>query len=123
MLHEFLSANRAELVERCALKVAQRPVPKATDAELEYGIPMFLDQLINTLQMESVPGPTRSREVSGTSGGGALSEIGVTAARHGLELLQHGFTVDQVVHDYGDMCQAITDLAFDRGMPIAIAEF
>jgi signal transduction histidine kinase len=47
----------------------------------------------------------------------------VAAARHGLELLQHGFTVDQVVHDYGDLCQAITDLAFERSMPIEIDEF
>jgi len=125
MLHEFLAVNRAELIERCALKVAQRPVPKATDAELEHGIPLFLDQLIKTLHMELMPQPMRSREVSGRAGGGgtALSEIGITAARHGLELLRHGFTVDQVVHDYGDMCQAITDLAFDREVPIGIDEF
>jgi len=124
MLHEFLTVSRAELIERCALKVAQRPAPKATDAELEYGIPLFLDQLIKTLQMECMAEPMRSREVSGRSGGGgALSEIGVTAARHGLELLRHGFTVDQVVHDYGDMCQAITDLAFERDVTIGIDEF
>lgn len=125
MLHEFLAANRAELIERCALKVAQRPAPKATDAELEHGIPLFLDQLIKTLQMERMAEPMLSREVSGRSGGGgtALSEIGMTAARHGLELLRHGFTVDQVVHDYGDMCQAITDLSFERDVSIGIDEF
>src|SRR6185436_6631576 len=123
MLHEYLAENRAELIERCALKVAQRSAPKATDAELEHGIPLFLDQLIKTLHMERMSQPTRSREVSGESGGGALSEIGVAAAHHGLELLRHGFTVDQVVHDYGDMCQAITDLAFERAEPISIDEF
>ena len=125
MLHDFLAANRAALIERCALKVAQRPAPKATDAELQHGIPLFLDQLIKTLHMERMSEPMRSREVSGRAGGGgtALSEIGVTAARHGLELLRHGFTVDQVVHDYGDMCQAITDLAFERDVSIGIDEF
>jgi hypothetical protein len=66
----------------------------------------------------------RSRQVSGPAGGGpVLSEIGVTAARHGRELLQHGFTVDQVVHDYGDLCQAITDLAVERSAPVQIDEF
>src|SRR5690348_15397486 len=40
-----------------------------------------------------------------------------------LELLQQGFTVDQVVHDYGDLCQAITDLAFDQSAPISTDEF
>ncbi|HEY5897646.1 MAG TPA: HAMP domain-containing sensor histidine kinase [Burkholderiales bacterium] len=124
MLHEFLSANRAELIERCALKVAQRPAPKATAAELDHGIPLFLDQLVKTLCMERMPDPMQSRRVSGPSGGGpAVSEIGTTAARHGLELLRHGFTVDQVVHDYGDLCQAITDLAFERSAPIEIDEF
>lgn len=37
-----------------------------------------------------------------------MSEIAATAARHGRELLENGFTVDQVVHEYGDLCQAIT---------------
>jgi signal transduction histidine kinase len=31
--------------------------------------------------------------------------------------------VDQVVHNYGDLCQAITDLAFERGAPFVVDEF
>src|SRR5687767_4586441 len=125
MLHEFLTANRADLIDRCRLKVVQRRAPKATDAELDHGIPHFLDQLVKTLRVEQTPHPMRSLEVSGPSGGegSALSEIGTTAARHGRELLQHGFTVDQVVHDYGDLCQAITDLDFDQDAPIEVDEF
>ena len=125
MLHAFLSANRDELVDRCRLKVAQRRAPKPTDAELEHGIPHFLGQLIKTLQVEQTLEPMRSRDVSGESGGegSVFSEIGATAAQHGCELLQHGFTVDQVVHDYGDLCQAITDLAFERQTPVGVDEF
>jgi hypothetical protein len=52
-----------------------------------------------------------------------LSEIGVTATAHGASLLGLGYTVDQVVHDYGDLCQAITDLAFERDAPFAVDEF
>jgi signal transduction histidine kinase len=37
--------------------------------------------------------------------------------------LKLGFSVDQVVHDYGDLCQAITDLAFERDAPFSIDEF
>jgi len=53
--------------------------------------------------------------ISGASGGDphGLSEIGVSAAAHGGQLLQLGFTVDAVVHDYGDLCQAITDLGVE----------
>ena len=123
VLHDFLTANRDDLTDRCRLKVAQRRAPKATAIELEHGIPLFLDQLIKTLRVEQGAAPMQSRRVSGPSGGGGTSEIGETAARHGLELLQHGFTVDQVVHDYGDLCQAITDLAFERGAPMSVDEF
>jgi len=125
MLHEFLTAHRVHLIERCRLKVANRRAPKATDAELEHGIPLFIDQLIKTLRVEQTSEPLRSRKVSGPEGGGTptLSEIGSTAAQHGRELQQHGFTVDQVVHDYGDLCQAVTDLAFEYGAPIEADEF
>jgi len=34
-----------------------------------------------------------------------------------------GFTIEQVVHDYGDLCQAITELTFECGKPIQIEEF
>ena len=124
MLHEFLTTNRDELIERCRLKVAKRVAPKVTDAELAHGIPAFLDQLIKTLQVEQTSEPLQSRMVSGPAGGGpVVSEIGVTAALHGRELSQRGFTLEQVVHDYGDLCQAITDLAFELSAPIEIDEF
>src|SRR3954469_13149091 len=101
MLHEFLTANRAELVERCRVKVGRRVLPQATDAEMEHGIPLFLEQLIKTLVVEQTLAPMDSRQVSGPAGGGwVVWEIGKAASLHGRELLKHGFTVDQVVHGY-----------------------
>ena len=124
VLHEFLTLNRDALVERCRLKVARRLAPKVTETELEHGIPAFLDQLIKTLRVEQTAEPLRSRKVSGPAGGvPAMSEIGATATLHGRELSLQGFTVEQVVHDYGDLCQAITDLAFEHDTPIKIDEF
>jgi hypothetical protein len=125
MLHEFLSENRLDLIARCRAKVAQRPSSEANSVELEHGVTPFLDQLIKTLQVEQTAEPLRSREVSGPPGGEnpVLSAIGQTAALHGQELLQHGFTVEQVVRDYGDLCQAVTDLAFEQEMPIETDEF
>ncbi|MES2921876.1 MAG: HAMP domain-containing sensor histidine kinase [Verrucomicrobiota bacterium] len=49
--------------------------------------------------------------------------MGETATLHGRELLRGGFTVEQVVHDYGDLCQAVTDLAFELKAPIETDEF
>lgn len=124
MLHEFLTTNKADLIERCRLKVAKRFAPKVAGEALAHGIPRFLDQLIKTLEVEQTSEPMRSRKVSGPAGGGAVvSEIAATAALHGRELSEQGFTVDQVVHDYGDLCQAIADLAFERGVPIEVDEF
>src|SRR5487761_328746 len=125
MLHEFLTGNRGNLIERCRVKVARRTAPRVTEAELTHGIPLFLDQLIKTLQVEQTSDPMLSRRVSGPAGGGppVLSEMGAAAALHGRELMQQGFTVDQVVHDYGDLCQAITDLAFEVKERIEIDEF
>ena len=125
MLHEFLVANRTALIDRCRLKVAQRSAPRASEQLMGYGIPVFLDQLVKTLRVEQTSAPMDSRKVSGPSGGhfAAGSEIGDGAGRHGRELLALGFTVDQVVHDYGDLCQAITDLAFEKSASIKIDEF
>jgi len=97
----------------------------ADHEEQDDGVPLFLDQLIKTLEIEQSSQPLQSRRVSGPSGGGkpVLSEIGETAARHERELLQQGFTVEQVVHDYGDLCQAITDLACECDVTIGIDEF
>ncbi|MGZ5073661.1 MAG: sensor histidine kinase [Usitatibacter sp.] len=111
MLHAFLTANRAELIARCRAKVALRSAPKATASEMEHGIPLCRDQLVTTLREENA----RPSRIS--------TEMGETATRHGRELLQHGFTVDQVVHDYGDLCQAITELAVESAAPIAVDEF
>ena len=126
MLHEFLTTNREDLVARCRAKVAKRPMPPPTAAELTYGIPIFLNQIIKTLRLEQTSDSAGSTRVSGAaepSGVPAQSEIGSSAAQHGDELHRQGFTVDQVVHDYGDLCQAVTDLAVEVGAPITPNEF
>jgi signal transduction histidine kinase len=125
MMHDFLANNHDDLIARCAKKVAQRPKRDATRQQLDSGIPMFLDQLRRTLEAEQGGGAGAGDQISGVSGGDVtrLSEMGVSAAAHGKELLELGYTVDQVVHDYGDLCQAITDLAFERDAPFSINEF
>lgn len=112
------------MIEQCRLKAACRS-PKTIDEQMAYGVPLFLDQIIRTLRVELTSEPLRSRKVSGPAGGGmsGTSEIGTSARLHAHELLQHGYTVDRVVHDYGDLCQAITDLAFEQKIPIQVDEF
>ena len=116
MLHEFLSEHRLELATRCRTKVAARPSPQATGTELEYGVPVLIDQLVDMLRNEQI-----GTEIFEPS---ALPvDIGRSAVRHGAELLRRGFTVDQVVHDYGDLCQAVTELAHEKHLAISVDEF
>jgi signal transduction histidine kinase len=107
MLHEFIASNRVEIIRRCRAKVALRSVPAPTRAEIDHGVPVFLDQLVDALRHGVTSGP----------------EISESALRHGRDLLQQGFTVSQVVHDYGDVCQAITELAVEMDAPIGTDEF
>lgn len=125
MMHNFLSNNRADLIARCKTKVALRPERTATSEQLKNGIPMFLDQLTRTLQAEQDGGIAESVKISGNAAGTKVppSEMAISATTHGAELLTLGYTVDQVVHDYGDLCQSITDLADERDAPFAIDEF
>jgi signal transduction histidine kinase len=107
MLHEFIALNREEIIRRCRAKVAVRTFPTPTPEEIAHGVPVFLDQLTDALR----------------GGGTASGDIARTAVRHGHELLLKGFTVSQVVHDYGDVCQAITELAVETSAPIRTDEF
>ena len=124
-MHNFLANNREALAQRCIDKVAKRPKRNATPLQLQNGIPLFLEQLIRTLEAEQDGGKSDGMAISGKSGGDGtvLSEMGLSAAAHGKQLLQLGYSVDQVVHDYGDLCQAITDLAVERDAPFSIDEF
>jgi hypothetical protein len=107
MLGEFIEVHREEIILRCRAKVASRSAPPPTKAEIDHGVPIFLDQLVKELRH----GPSKTREIS------------KSAVQHGHDLLLQGFTVGQVVHDYGDVCQSITELAMETSAPISTDDF
>jgi hypothetical protein len=107
VLHEFVDAHREEIIRRCRAKVASRSVPPPTDAEIDRGVPVFLDQLTNALRLGLITSP----------------EISRSAVEHGHDLLRRGFSLSQVVHDYGDVCQAVTELAVELNAPITTEDF
>jgi hypothetical protein len=122
MLHEFLSANREELISRCREKVSRRSSPPVTPLELEHGVPLFLGQLVEALLYEQTNPKAQHDGILGSSRTASV-ESSRTAALHGKELLEEGYTVDQVVHGYGDVCQAITELAKERNALVTVGEF
>jgi signal transduction histidine kinase len=123
MLHQFLTDNQQELIVRCQVKAALRPPPTVPNEALRHGVPLFLAQLRMLSSEQSQPEYITTGIVHAANESLVASEIDATASLHGGELLRHGFTIDQVVHAYGDLCQAITDLAFERQEPFQIDEF
>ena len=111
MLHEFLTTDRDAIIARARAKLTDRPWPVLGANELEFGVPLFLTQLAETLQFEKTD-PRYGDE-----------EIKTAAMKHGGQLRALGFNISQVVHDYGDICQAITELAVQRKLPITTEEF
>jgi hypothetical protein len=117
MLHEFLSTNRAELIRRCRSKVGGRSSPPVTPLELEHGVPRFLEQLVDALRHEEANPEPLTKEKP------ALVESTRTANSDGDELFEQGYTVGEVVHGYGDICQVITQLAIEMNAPVTLREF
>ena len=111
MLDDFILSNRDAIVACARERVASRASPKPSHAEITNGIPVFLDQLGNALR--------RARSSDQID----LAPIGKRASQHALDLLRQGVTVAEVVHDYGDICQAITGLAVEQKEVIPAEEF
>ena len=107
MLHAFLTANRAAIIARTRVQASARFAPRATEEELEEGIPLFLDQLIDILRVA----------------GASLDAIASSASAHGRTALDRGFTVAQIVHDYMGVCQAVTEVADESAAPITAGEY
>ena len=111
MLYEFLLTHRDEILVRSRAKLSGRKAPTPTPAELVDGLPLFMDQLISIL-----------RAAKGDRGAGHRT-MAASAGLHGGALLRIGLTVGQVVHDYGSICQSVTELADERDVAITADEF
>jgi signal transduction histidine kinase len=105
MLHEFLSANRNAIMTRATF--AAQLAPLSSEEEIETSPPVFLDQLIDTLR--------RSQSCTET--------MANSAGGHGRDLLKRGFPVAQIVHGYGGIRHAVTELADEMNASISANEF
>ena len=111
-LSDFLVLHR-ELIERRTSDVFfARSAPTPAESELKRGIPIFMEQLIVTLN--------RGAEVAGEIDD---SDIAKTATDYGERLFGLGFTVSELVHGYGSVCAVVTGLAREVGHDIATSDF
>ena len=107
MLHEFLNSKRDAILARAKMRASASSVPRASDAELPNGVPTFFNQLIEALKHSE----------------GTRNDLIASATKHGDEMLRMGYTVAQVVYEYGNLCQAVTELAAERNTTITIDDF
>ncbi len=123
MLHEFVTTHRNAIIARTRMTGPTRAAAAASGSAtgmtqqasapdpIENGIPLFLTQLSERLRGEAPGMPTPT------------SAIGSAATRHGGQLQARGYSVSQVVHHYGEVCQAVTELAAEQQAPITPEEF
>lgn len=106
MLRELIKDRRDEIVVRTHEMTSLRSMQKSS-TDLNDTMPRFLDLLSEALRSS----PAR---------GMAVAEEARVHGSHssGLEL-----SVSQVVHRYGDICQAVVELAMKLDQPIDAAEF
>src|SRR5688500_6313343 len=120
MLHEFVSSNRDELLRRCRSKVSERDSPPRHAAGLDHGVPLVLEQLVWALRGEREQPTPRDRNRRPSARTPAQVEVSRTAALHGKELRGQGYTAGQVVQDYADIGEAISELAAEQHAPVSI---
>jgi hypothetical protein len=107
LLHDFIAAHREQLIARCRDKTSVRSDSPPPLEKIEHGVPVLLDQLVSVLRAGVEPG----------------ADISKTASLNGRDLLQAGFSVSEVVHTYGDVCQSVTELAVELDATISAEHF
>jgi signal transduction histidine kinase len=110
-LYEFNTSDKNDILSLARAKIMARKWPTVSALELEHGLPLFLSQLSETLRLRSSSEPFSS------------TAIGNSAGKHGGEALAKNFSVAQLVHDYGDLCQAITEAAVVKQVEISAKDF
>jgi len=101
MLHELLLAERDEILALCSDKIVRIADSRNSSDEMERGLPVFYDELVDVLRADT--------DESGEAGNNAIESVHrASAERRGKESLKLGYSISQVVHGYGALCQAIT---------------
>lgn len=138
LLYEFLLKHQDEVLALTAQKTLDLAGVMPNSDQLKRGLPIFYHQLVDILKSEELD-PTgvlkdkhlqakaasESDEPAVTAASAHPNEVALTesAGAHGTELMRLGYTLSHVVHAYGAMCQAITELATVKKASITSPEF
>ena len=110
-LHEFLAMHRDVILARAGHSLAERNALWLREERQVKGMPLFFEQLIGRLRKD---GRLASKEPP---------TLETSAVQRGQDLFRAGFTVTQVVHAYGAICQATMTVAEEQRQAIEPREF
>jgi signal transduction histidine kinase len=125
LLHDFIVTNRDQIIAKAISRVQSRTAPSSGQAST-HGVPLFLSQLAEALESAASGAPATGVPAGAQGPFGpsySRKRIMDSATLHGQALLKSGFTVAQVVHGYGDVCQIVTELASELKVSISAEEF
>jgi len=137
-LQEFLRLNEAAILASTEAKALQLAGPRPPSEQMKRGLPIFFKQLLAVLEL-SPPDPADSDvdsdgmvraayasdepAIAMAAGRPFEAEVALSAGAYGIELQKLGYTLSHVVHGYGAICQAITELALAKHVAITTGEF
>lgn len=114
-LHEFLTEHETEILQLCREKVLANSDAKPTSELLDRGLPIFYKEVIAVLERTAhAPKDADLSKNMITEG---------SATEHGKESLRLGYSISQVVHAYGAVCQSITEFVQTKSFKIQSIEF
>lgn len=117
-LHTLLTERRQEILDRYQKKMSEVTGSLSSTLQLDKGPPALYDELVEVLRdslADDTPA-TRHRFVTDRVSAN-------TSRHHAREFYRLGYTVSQLVHGYGCLCQGITEFANEVNAPISSTEF
>ena len=112
MLHDFLTRERATIISVAKANALKFQDGRTTSIAMDEGWGNFFDELIELMKRDQ---PFEFHAEKGIHT--------VQAEKHGKEYQRLGYTASEVVHSYGIICQAVTELATKLKYEITSREF
>ncbi|MBC7539663.1 MAG: hypothetical protein H7281_12645 [Bacteriovorax sp.] len=138
MLYEFLQNNEDEILALTEQKTLELAGDHPSSSQLKEGLPIFYKQVIEVIHHADKPSSPPAKDITAIAKAAdendepamaeaanqpEEAELAKSAGRHGSELSRLGYKLSHVVHAYGALCQAITEVASKKNFPVTASEF
>ena len=124
MPYEFLTSDHEKLISHCKKLAAAQGPPRVHGEAMQHGVSIFLNLLVDTPRSDSAVGfGGKAIPAIGRTGRSRPTPMAESVTERGRELFDRGYSFDQVVHAYDDVCRTVTGLADRSNAPIASHEF